>query len=98
MILEELAKDGIPSQVSNLDSDPRPEPTNNQPTTEICHSGRTSRLPRFYMSESQDFQSEIHEHEEEDPLTYDEAVESVDSKLWQEAMNTEMASMDTNTV
>ena len=52
VILEELAKDGVRSQVSNLDSDPRPKPTNNQPTTEVQRSGRTSRLPRFHMYES----------------------------------------------
>ena len=91
-----MVKDKTP-QVNDLAPTSSNEPTNNQPHREPRRSGRTSRKPDFYVG-GQVNQLEITENEEEDPPTYEEAMRSVDSLLWKQAMNAEMDSMYTNSV
>ena len=49
------------------------------------------------MYDAEVYQTETHEHED-DPVTYDEAINDVDSKSWKQAMNNEMDSMKSNSV
>ena len=96
VVIEEMVKDKTP-QVNDLTPISSDEPTNNQPHREPRRSGRVSRKPDFYVG-GQVNQLEITVNEEEDPPTYEEAMRSVDSLLWKQAMNAEMDSMYTNSV
>ena len=74
---------------------------NAQPVTNTAleprRSGRVVRQPdRFmFLGESSDLVSSEHE---EDPMTYDEALQDKDADLWHKAMQSEMESMYSNQV
>ncbi|GMN34312.1 hypothetical protein TIFTF001_048346 [Ficus carica] len=57
----------------------------NQQPGELRRSGRIIREPERYMFNGEVFEAESIEHD--DPTTYKEAMEEVDSSLWQKAMN-----------
>ena len=59
----------------------------------VRRSTRERRRPDFYMG-----LHEILVVDTEDPLSYEEAIQRKDSKAWQEAMESEMKSMDDNKV
>ena len=84
-------------QVNDLSPTSSKEPTNNQQTSDLRRSGTVSRKPDFYGGGHVN-QTEITETIEDDPPTYEEAMKSVDSLLWERAMHTEMDSMKENTV
>ena len=72
-----------------------------QPVTNTApvprRSGRVVRQPdRFmFLGESSDLVSGEHD---DDPRTYEEAIQDKDASLWQKAMNSEMESMYSNQV
>lgn len=53
---------------------------NNQQHRGICHSGRVFKKPKFFIYAGSIYNTEIN-HEDDDPLTYDEAMQDVDTKL-----------------
>ena len=65
----------------------------NQNIPEPRRSGRTIRLPRRYETNVIVFDTN-----DDDPASFKEAVISSDKDKWQEAMNQEMESMDSNSV
>jgi len=64
----------------------------------IHRSGRVSRQPERYYGLVIENDNELSIIDDDDPMTYNEAMSSVDSEKWQSAMKSEMESMYTNQV
>lgn len=86
--------------VSNVESVPimKERPTEQQPPRKPHRSWRIVRQLDRFMSGSETYEAEAIGHNDDNPCTYDEAIEDVDANLWKNAMNTEMESMDSNKV
>ena len=94
VVLEEMT---LGLDVPKVTENPVEKPLKNQKPRELRRSGRIIREPKRYMFNGEVFKAESIEHVD-DPTTYKEAMEDVDSSLWQKAMNTEIESMDSNGV
>ena len=94
VVLEEMTS-GL--DVPKVTENPVEKSLKNQQPGELRRSGRIIREPERYMFNGEVCEAESIEHVD-DPATYKEAMEDVDSSLWQKAMNTEMESMDSNGV
>ena len=64
----------------------------------IHRSGRVSRQPERYYGLVIENDNELSIIDDDDPVTYNEAMSSVDSEKWHSAMKSEMESMYTNQV
>ena len=71
-----------------------------QPSVEqpLRRSGRVTRQPERYYGLVIENDNELSFIDDDDPITYNEAMSSVDSEKWQSAMESEMESMYTNQV
>ena len=69
----------------------------NQENLPPRHSRRVIRPPAHYR-EIREAQVIVSDNEQDDPLTYEHAVEDSDKKKWQDAMNLEMESIYSNSV
>ncbi|KAL8157127.1 hypothetical protein AgCh_002003 [Apium graveolens] len=71
-----------------------------QPSVEqpIRRTGRVSRQPERYYGLVIENVNELSIIDDDDPVTYNEAMSSVDSEKWHSAMKSEMESMYTNQV
>ena len=98
-MLEELSGERTAPQISVLDASlsSGEVPADDQQFRVPRRSGRVLKKPNFFMYDAEVYQAEAHEHED-DPVTYDEAINDVDSKSWKQAMNNEMDSMKSNSV
>ncbi|KAL8135419.1 hypothetical protein AgCh_010168 [Apium graveolens] len=64
----------------------------------IRRSGRVSRQPERYYGLVIENDNELSIIDDDDPVTYNEAMSSVDSEKWHSAMKSELESMYTNQV
>ncbi|XP_075507320.1 uncharacterized protein LOC142544133 [Primulina tabacum] len=69
----------------------------NQEPPQLRRSGRVIRQPSRYLLYGESFDA-VSIEQEEDPITYKEAMEDVDADQWRSAMESEMRSMSTNSV
>src|SRR4051812_13288543 len=98
--LQSMASSAAPEVIPELAS-PAEEGTNDndhetlkESTTEPRRSSRTRAAPELYGNPIMNFMVD----EIDDPATYEEAIMSLDSNKWLEAMKSEMESMYENQV
>ena len=98
VVLEELRSDHIRKSPSSTDERQSQETT--IPIQNILvprRSGRVVRLPSRYRHEGE-VQFLVSVTNQDDPLTYRDAMDDSDKDKWQDAMNQEMESMYSNSV
>ena len=97
VILEEMLHGPLPPRPTTV-VDHRIEETTvpDQVTMVPRRSGREIRLPSHYRKEIE--ANVVTDTNEDDPLTYRDAIIDCDKEQWQEAMNQEMKSMYSNSV
>jgi hypothetical protein len=67
-------------------------------TDEPRRSGRIPKLPERYVGHIDEGESKVEYNEDDDPKSYQEAIEGPEAGKWREAMNSEIQSMYTNQV
>ncbi|KAH1046980.1 hypothetical protein J1N35_037764 [Gossypium stocksii] len=72
---------------------PNSRPINDQQHRELHHSGKVSCRLELFQSGGSVLKIDFIEKEVDDPHTYEEAMQSVDFKLWEIAMKAKMDSM-----
>ncbi|KAL8119964.1 hypothetical protein AgCh_017189 [Apium graveolens] len=82
-------------EVQNLIGKATEQPSVEQP---IRRSGRVSHQPERYYVLVIENDNELSITDDDDPVTYNEAMSSVDSEKWRSAMKSEMESMYTNQI
>ena len=87
----ELSEVGEPSSSTTLQ--PESVQVSNTQVSTLRRSDRVSHPPERYVGHIR-----AEDVEDIDPQTYEEAIMSIDSRKWQEAMNSEMDSMYSNKV
>ena len=95
IVLNEMSRDTIPQEVSQPSPIVSSEPSQDQQPTILRHSGRVIRQPERYISLGESVENLP---DDDDPYTYKEAMEDVDSHNWQKAMQYEIESMFNNKV
>ncbi|KAA3464207.1 Retrovirus-related Pol polyprotein from transposon TNT 1-94 [Gossypium australe] len=94
MVLEELL--GVLEQSPSLILEKVVErPANNQKNRGILRSGRVSKKSDFFIYDGSIYNTKSN-HEDDNPLTYEGAMEDFNSKIWKQAMDAEMNSMKSN--
>ena len=87
--------------LNDMSGDTQPDPivsstpTQNQVLTIPRHSGRVSTQPERYIGLGESVENLL---DDDDPYTYKKAMEDVDSRHWQKAMQSEIESMFDNKV
>ena len=72
-------------------------PVDAQQLVRFSRSGREIRKPSRYILMGESYQAILIDHDN-DPISYNEALEDVDVQEWLKAMNREMKSMYSNSV
>ncbi|KAI9153855.1 hypothetical protein LWI28_017540 [Acer negundo] len=95
IVLNEISGDTIPREVTQPNPIVSSDPTQDQQPTIPRRSGRVRTQPYRYIG-----LGELVENlpDDDDPYTYKEAMEDVDSRHWQKAMQSEIESMFDNKV
>ena len=97
VILEEMLHGPLPPRpTTGVDHGIEETTVPDQVTMVPRRSGREIRLPSRYRQEIE--ANVVTDTNEEDPLTYKDAMVDCDKEQWQEAMNQEMESMYSNSV
>ncbi|KAK0577350.1 hypothetical protein LWI29_031736 [Acer saccharum] len=95
IVLNEMSGDTIPREVTQPNPIVSFDPTQDQQPTIPRHSGRVRTQPERYIGLGESVENLP---DDDDPYTYKEAMEDVDSRHWQKAMQSEIESMFDNKV
>ncbi|KAI9191909.1 hypothetical protein LWI28_015342 [Acer negundo] len=95
IVLNEMSRDTIPREVAQPNPIVSFDPTQDQQPTIPCRSGRVRTQPERYIGLGESVENLP---DDDDPYTYKEAMEDVDSRHWQKAMQSEIESMFDNKV
>ncbi|KAK0598554.1 hypothetical protein LWI29_035807 [Acer saccharum] len=95
IVLNEMSGDTIPREVTQPNPIVSSDPTQDQQPTIPRRSGRVRTQPERYIGLGESVENLP---DDDDPYTYKEAMEDVDSRHWQKAMQSEIESMFDNKV
>ncbi|KAK0580852.1 hypothetical protein LWI29_007090 [Acer saccharum] len=95
IVLNKMSGDTIPREVTQPNPIVSSDPTQDQQPTIPRRSGRVRTQPERYISLGESMENLP---DDDDPYTYKEAMEDVDSRHWQKAMQSEIESMFDNKV
>ncbi|KAI9157593.1 hypothetical protein LWI28_024839 [Acer negundo] len=95
IVLNEISGDTIPREVTQPNPIVSSDPTQDQQPTIPRRSGRVRTQPERYIGLGESVENLP---DDDDPYTYKEAMEDVDSRHWQKAMQSEIESMFDNKV
>jgi transposase InsO family protein len=95
IVLNEMSGDTIPREVTQPNPIVSSDPTQGQQPTIPRRSGRVRTQPERYIGLGESVENLP---DDDDPYTYKEAMEDVDSRHWQKAMQSEIESMFDNKV
>ncbi|KAK0577895.1 hypothetical protein LWI29_001967 [Acer saccharum] len=95
IVLNEMSGDTIPREVTQPNPIVSSDPTQDQQPTIHRRSGRVRTQPERYIGLGESVENLL---DDDDPYTYKEAMEDVDSRHWQKAMQSEIESMFDNKV
>ncbi|KAK4848667.1 hypothetical protein QYF36_015851 [Acer negundo] len=95
IVLNEMSGDTIPREVAQPNPIVSSDPTQDQQPTIPRRSGRVRTQPERYIGLGESVENLP---DDDDPYTYKEAMEDVDSRHWQKAMQSEIESMFDNKV
>ncbi|KAK4850321.1 hypothetical protein QYF36_005646 [Acer negundo] len=95
IVLNEMSGDTIPREVAQPNPIISSDPTQDQQPTIPRRSGRVRTQPERYIGLGESVENLP---DDDDPYTYKEAMEDVDSRHWQKAMQSEIESMFDNKV
>ncbi|KAK0594590.1 hypothetical protein LWI29_005899 [Acer saccharum] len=94
IVLNEMSGDTIPREVTQPNPIVSSDPTQDQQPTIPRRSGRVRTQPK----DTSVWENQWRIPDDDDPYTYKEAMEDVDSRHWQKAMQSEIESMFDNKV
>ncbi|KAK4835749.1 hypothetical protein QYF36_014053 [Acer negundo] len=95
IVLNEMSGDTIPREVAQPNPIVSSDPTQDQQPTIPRRFGRVRTQPERYIGLGESVENLP---DDDDPYTYKEAMEDVDSRHWQKAMQSEIESMFDNKV